>query len=125
MPKKGYFEIDVDGEPEGEKSAYPDSECRKKVVTCVCPVCKTPISEPHQPDVQCVLEEGLYYGLKTRIVDSEVIIEHQFTHFLDENTGVRMEEYHDLVAVIEARFDSKGVCTGFDIVRLRPLQVVV
>ena len=124
MPKKGYYEIDIDGEPEGE-SAYPDSECRKKVVAYVCPVCKTPISEPHLPDVQCVLEEGLYYGLKTRIVDSEVTIEHQFTHFLDENKGIRMEEYHDVVAEIEARFDRKGVCTGFDIVNLRSLQVVV
>jgi hypothetical protein len=68
----------------------------------VCPVCGNPVSEPHLSDVQCVLEEGLYYGLKTRIVDSEVRIEHQFTHFLDENTGVRMEEYHDVVAVTEA-----------------------
>jgi hypothetical protein len=75
--------------------------------------------------VHCVLEEGLYYGLKTRIVDSEVRIKHQFTHFLDEEKGVRMEEYHDVVAVIEARFDRKGVCTGFDIVNLRSLQVVV
>jgi hypothetical protein len=117
-------QVDVDGEPEKE-SDYPDSECRKEVVTWVCPVCKTPISTPHLPDVQCVLEEGLYYGVRTRIVDSEVIIEHQFTHFVDENTGVRMEEYHDVVAVIKARFDGKGGCTGFDIVQLRPLQVVV
>jgi hypothetical protein len=48
------------------------------------------------------LEEGLYCGLKTRIVDSEARIEHQFTHFLDENKGVRMEEFHDVVAVTEA-----------------------
>jgi hypothetical protein len=119
MPKKGYYEIDIDREPEKE-SAYPDSECMKDVVTYVCPVCETSISEPHLPDLQCVLEEGLYYGLKTRIVDSEVTIEHQFTHFLDEEKGVRMEEFHDMVAVIEARFDKKGQCTGFDIVKLLP-----
>jgi hypothetical protein len=38
MPKKGYYEIDKDVEPDREKSAYPDSECRKEVVTGVCPV---------------------------------------------------------------------------------------
>jgi hypothetical protein len=116
--------IKVDTEPEKE-STYPDSECRKDVVICVCPVCGNPVSEPHLPDVHCVIEEGLYYGLKTRIVDSEVTIEHQFTHFLDENNSIRMEEFHDVVAVIEARFDRKGACTGFDIVNLRSLQVVV
>ena len=53
--------IKVDTEPEGE-SAYPDSECRKEVVTCVCPVCEPPISAPHLPgvyDVVAVVEATL------------------------------------------------------------------
>jgi len=98
----------------------------QKEDTCmsfVCPVCGKSVSEPHLPNVQSVIKEGLYFVQKTRIVNSKVVFEHEFVHSYDEEEDIGLEESHDVTAVISTEFDGKGECTVFDILEIRPCDV--
>jgi len=98
----------------------------QKEDTCmsfVCPVCGKSVSEPHLPNVQSVIKEGLYFVQKTRIVNSKVVFEHEFVHSYDEEEDIGLEESHDVIAVISTEFDGKGECTVFDILEIRPCDI--
>jgi len=95
-------------------------ESKKECVTFSCPVYGKSASEPHLPDVQSVIKEGWYFVQKTRIVNSIVVLEHEFTHCYDEEENISMEESHVVIAVISAEFDGTGECTVFDILEIRP-----
>jgi hypothetical protein len=86
-----------------------------------CPVCGKTIGVPHLPDIQSVITDGWYSGQKTRIIDSQVLLHHEFPHYYDEEEDRILDDSHDVTAVIRAQFDGKGDCYAFDILKLRPV----
>jgi len=102
-----------------ERSGHTSEKDTDEPATFVCPVCGKSVSEPHLPDTQSVIKEGWYFLQKTRIVDSEAILLHEFVHSYDEEEDIGMEESHAVVAVISAEFDGRGECIVFDILEIR------
>jgi hypothetical protein len=88
----------------------------------VCPVCGKLLGEKNLPDTRSVIEEGLYYTGNICIVDSDVKVHYDFVHYIDEDTGVAVEEPHHVTAVIQAVFNSTGECTTFNILQILPAQ---
>ena len=86
-----------------------------------CPVCGKPIGVPHLPDIQSVITDGWYNEQKTRIIDSQVLLHHEFPHVYDEEENKILEDSHDVTAVIRAQFNGKGECYVFDILKLQPV----
>ena len=84
-----------------------------------CPVCGKPIGVPHLPDIQSVIVDGWYSEQKTRIIDSQVLLYHEFPHYFDEEEDKILKVSHDVIAVIRAQFSRKGDCYAFDILELR------
>ena len=102
-----------------ERSGHTSGNDADEPATFVCPVCGKSVSEPHLPDVQSVIKEGWYFLQKTRILDSKVVLSHEFDHSYDEEEDMGMEQSHAVIAVISAVFDGKGDCTVFDILEIR------
>ena len=86
-----------------------------------CPVCGKPIGVPHLPDIQSIITDGWYNEQKTRIIDSQVLLHHEFPHVYDEEENKILEDSHDVTAVIRAQFNGKGECYVFDILKLQPV----
>lgn len=83
----------------------------------ICPVCKNPIHETNAVDTKSIVEDNLYYVGGVLIKDCPVRLYCDFEHCYAEE-GVTLDEPHDLVAVVEAVFDTKGNCTRFTIVEI-------
>ncbi|MGD2248924.1 MAG: hypothetical protein PVF58_11010 [Candidatus Methanofastidiosia archaeon] len=83
----------------------------------VCPVCKRVLHPDDVPDMARVIEENLYYTGGVLIVDSEVRIQCEFMHRLDEE-GNFLDDPHGLIAIIVTLFDGIGKCTSFEIVEV-------
>ncbi|MBU7017845.1 MAG: hypothetical protein HXS44_10065 [Theionarchaea archaeon] len=90
-----------------------------------CPVCGKVIGVPHLPDIQSVVTDGWYNEQKTRIIDSQVLLHHEFPHYYDEEKDRILKDSHDITAVIRAQFNFKGDCCVFDILKLQKVSLGV
>jgi hypothetical protein len=86
-----------------------------------CPVCGKTIGVPHLPDIQSIITDGWYNEQKTRIINSQVLLHHEFPHYYDEEEDQILEDSHDVTAVICAQFNGEGDCYVFDILKLQPV----
>ena len=91
----------------------------RQLIRFPCPVCGKSIGIPHLPDIQSVITDGWYSAQKTRIINSQVLLYHEFPHYYDEEEDKILKDSHDVIAVIRAQFSSKGDCYVFDILKLR------
>jgi hypothetical protein len=103
-----------------ERSSAQDTSENKKP-HFPCPVCGKTIGVPHLPDIQSVITDGWYSAQKTRIIDSQVLLHHEFPHVYDEEEDKILDDSHDVTAVICAHFNGDGDCYVFDILKLQPV----
>ena len=105
---------------------YEETRKRQNVkeskTSSICPVCGKNLSQEHQPGIESVIEEDLYYHGRFRIMNSEVTLVLNFSHYYDEEEDRIMENPHELTAVIKAEFDDTGTCTAFYVVEIRPAR---
>jgi hypothetical protein len=109
---------------ERERSHEKDVHARRTPQEMICPVCGGTLTEQNLPNAECVFKEGIFYCSKDRIISSHVLIEHQFTHFYNEEEDNVMDEPHELVAVIACEFDDSRECTAFTVIRVYPAPQV-
>lgn len=101
-----------------KRSAEISAQKKKRFV---CPVCRKSLDEDNLPDAESSIQDNLYdCSNKTIIINSKVTLKHEFPHFRDAEDDVALEFSHDLVAVIEAEFDSRGECVSFTILEILP-----
>lgn len=84
----------------------------------VCPVCGKKLAE-NLPDGETMLSD-LWYVTRDKIINSRIFIEHQFSHYYDEENDCVMEDPHVLKAVISVEFNAQGNCTDFTVVAVYP-----
>jgi hypothetical protein len=99
----------------------PQDTSEKNQPHFLCPVCGKTIGVPHLPDIQSIITDGWYHEQKTRIIDSQVLLYHEFPHLYDEEEDKILEDSHDVTAVICAHFNGDGDCYAFDILKLQPV----
>ena len=80
----------------------------------VCPVCKRPLPEDNLVDMGSVVEDNMYYAGGIRIVNSRIVLHCDCEHQCDEE-GLKLDNPHKVVAVVNAEFDDEGSCVHFEI----------
>ncbi|MGD2249594.1 MAG: hypothetical protein PVF58_14400 [Candidatus Methanofastidiosia archaeon] len=91
-------------------------ECQK----IVCPVCGKILSKGNLPDAEGIFTDGMCYYETDKIISSQLFIEHEFSHFYNEEDDCVMKDPHELKALIQVVFDSQGACTEFQLVKVWP-----
>jgi hypothetical protein len=84
----------------------------------MCPVCGKILSKGNLPDAEGIFTDGICYYETDKIISSSLFIEHEFSHFYNEEDDCAMENPHELKALIQAAFDAEGECTGFQLVKV-------
>jgi hypothetical protein len=114
--KGGIKMLDRTGNERNLKKGEPEHE---NVVRITCPVCGKPLGKENLPSIESVILDKIYYHNGIRFVNSKLFMELEFSHYIDEELGVPLEDPHEVQVVVRAEFDSKGTCTTFDIIELR------
>lgn len=79
-------------------------------------MCRMRLHKNNLVDSKSIIEDNLYYVGGVRIVNSHMQLHCDFEHQFNID-GLRMDESHPLVAVVEAVFNEKE-CVNFKIVEI-------
>lgn len=105
-------------EMEESRHASTGVEVDKQEYEVICPVCGKRLHKNNLVDRKSIVDDNLYYVGGVRIVNSRVQLQCDFEHQFDIQ-GLRMDESHPLVAVVEAVFNEKE-CIELKIVEILP-----
>ena len=110
----GYTMLDRKMEEKGHTDVGGGLFTGHKDTEFVCPVCKRPLHEDNLVDMKSVVEDNMYYVGGVRIVNSRIVLHCDCEHQCDEE-GLKLDNPHKLVAVVNAEFDDEGKCGHFEI----------